>query len=51
MRSALLKETRAALTRRSANNWFINQRAGHWHRLFDRDEAQPIGETEARHMI
>lgn len=41
----------AGLNQTQINNWFINQRKRHWHRLFDRDEAQPISETEARHMI
>ena len=39
----------AGLNQTQINNWFINQRKRHWHRLFDRDEAQPISETEARH--
>lgn len=41
----------ASLNQTQINNWFINQRKRHWHRLFDRDEAQPISEMEARHMI
>lgn len=41
----------AGLNQTQINNWFINQRKRHWHRLFDRDEAQPISEMEARHMI
>ena len=48
-KSALMKL--AGLNQTQINNWFINQRKRHWHRLFDRDEAQPISETEARHMI
>ena len=41
----------ATLNQTQINNWFINQRKRHWHRLFTRDEAQPISEAEARHMI
>ena len=38
----------AGLNQTQINNWFINQRKRHWHKLFARGEQAPATPEEAR---